>query len=223
MKLTPRRWSWNGTPPEAARLAGGAEDVPMVWLARTTEDPAVWTDLVSVLSAEERVKLERFKLGEDQLRFLTGRGLLRILIGARLDLPPPCVELGYGPFGKPFLSSGDGESGLHFNVSHSGELVLLAIHPAHEVGVDVEKVCPDQDWAEVARRAFSADEYCAWAALNPADRSTAFFRAWTRHEAALKALGLGFFDESSAGAQTRVTCCELVLPEGYQGAVAWLG
>jgi 4'-phosphopantetheinyl transferase len=190
----------------------------MVWQARLTDDPATQAYLVSLLSAEERARLARFHLREDQQRFLVGRGLLRLLVGAHLNTPAERVEFDYGPFGKPFVVPGVGVPLLHFNVSHSGKLVLLAFSPVHEVGVDVEEVRRDQDWETIARQVFSCDEHREWILLNPEERLTAFFRAWTRHEAGLKAMGLGFAGERNAALDTRLVWFDLALPEGYQGA-----
>lgn len=222
MKLTPQLWKWDGTNPAAAWLAQCPPDVPVVWQSRLADDPATQSGLISLLSAEERARLARLHLREDQQRFLAGRGLLRLLIGAGLNLPPERVEFNYGPFGKPFLSPRAGTRALHFNVSHSGKLVLLAFSPAHEVGVDVEEVRREPDLETVARQIFSADEHRGWLRLNPAERLTTFYQAWTRHEAGLKAMGLGFIGEQDAALDARLVSFDLALPEGYQGAVGWL-
>ena len=222
MKLTPQLWTWDGARPGAGWLAKFPSDVPVLWQARLTDDPAIQSYLTSLLPAEERARLVRLRLRDDQHRFLTGRGLLRIFIGAQLNLPPERVELGYGPFGKPYVIPQTGAPTLHFNVSHSGKLVLLAFHPAHEVGVDVEAVRRDSDWEDVARHVFSEGEYRRWALLNSEERPTAFFRAWTRHEAILKALGRGIADDSNAAQDAQFACFDLELPEGYHGAAACL-
>ena len=190
----------------------------MVWEARLTDDPATQEYLASLLSAEEHARLACFHLLGDRQRFLVGRGLLRLLVGAFLDTPAESVGFGRGSFGKPFVVPVAGVPPLHFNVSHSGELVLLALSREHEVGVDVEEVRRDQDWETIARQVFSCDEHREWILLNPEERLTAFFRAWTRHEAGLKAMGLRFGGERNAALDARLVWFDLELPEGYQGA-----
>jgi len=218
MKLTPQPWTWDGTNPDAAWLVKCPADVPVVWQARLTDDPAIQSHLLSLLSVEERVRLARFHLWEDQQRFLVGRGLLRLLVGTHLDTPAERVEFAYGPFGKPFVIPRVGALSLHFNVSHSGQLVLLAFSPVHEIGVDVEEVRRDQDCETIARQVFTPDEHRAWILLNPQEQLTAFYRAWTRHEAGLKAMGLGSGGERNAALDARLVWFDLELPEGYQGA-----
>jgi 4'-phosphopantetheinyl transferase len=222
MKLSPQLWAWDSASPSAGWPSKHSSDVPVVWQARLTDDVAIQSYLVSLLSVEERDRLQRLRLREDQQRFLAGRGLVRILVGAQLNLPPERVELDYGPFGKPFVVSSTPVPPLHFNVAHSGNLVLLAMSLTREVGVDVEEMRRDQDWEAVAQRVFSTDEYSDWLRLNSEKRFTAFFQTWTRHEAGLKALGQGLSDENSASLSERIALYDLVLPEGYRGAVACL-
>src|SRR5215469_16877700 len=174
MKLTPKHWSWGGTHPGKDWLAGCPPDAPMVWLSRLADDPAIQSRLALLLSVEERTRLDRLRQQEDQQRFLAARSLLRTLIGAHLDMPPEHVKFDQGPFGKPFVVPFPNMPALQFNVSHSGKLVLLAFHPVHEVGVDVEQVRPGHDFEAVARRTFPTGEYRAWAALPPQERLTGF-------------------------------------------------
>lgn len=221
MKITPQSWRWDGGRPGGNWLDGFSKDVPAVWEARLTDDGATLSELTSLLSAEERARLERLQGREDQKRFLVGRGLLRLFVGAHTGTPAHEVAFNYGPAGKPCVASSVGVPVLHFNVSHSGNLVLFAFHPTQEVGVDVEKMRPHNDLAAVAERVFPADEFEPWQRLDPQERYTAFFRIWTRHEARLKTLGSGFSDASNPLA-SGVTLFDLELPVDYQGAVGYL-
>jgi 4'-phosphopantetheinyl transferase len=221
MKLRPRSWNWDGRWPGSGWLDGFSRDLPAVWEAGLTEDGPTLSKLTSPLSVEERTTLERFRGREDQKRFLIGRGLLRLLIGAHMGMPAQEVEFIYGPAGKPRLAPRPGVPALHFNVAHSGKLVLLAFHPAREVGVDVEEMRTHRDQEGIAERVFTAREFEDWKRLNPSERYPAFYRLWTRHEARLKTLGVGFSGDSNP-AENRVTLFDLELAEGYQGAVGWL-
>jgi 4'-phosphopantetheinyl transferase len=178
---------------------------------------------------------------EDQQRFLVGRAVLRLLAGACLHTPPESVPFHFGPFGKPFVVRQPGDASLQFNVSHSGKLVLLAFHPCHEVGVDVEEVRGEPaaaagpggasplppigsaraplDWESIARDTFPSGEYQRLMLLNTEARLPAFYRAWTRHEARLKALGLGIAAKSQPSPDSRLQMLDLDLPPEYRGAV----
>jgi 4'-phosphopantetheinyl transferase len=89
-------------------------------------------------------------------------------------------------FGKPFLTGGP-----EFNLSHSGDLLLLGVAASGRLGVDIEVVRPMEDIEDLAARHFSEDEVRALLSYPPQERLRAFFRGWTRKEAFIKGLGRG--------------------------------
>ena len=141
------------------------------------------------LSEAERARADRFRLQADHDRFVAGRGAIRWFVGKALGSDPAALAFGEGPHGKPYVL---GEPRVHFNVSHSGEWVLLALAERHEVGVDVELMRADLDVMEIAPTVFTPGEITSLLSL-PADaRREAFYRLWARKEAVLKAWGTGF-------------------------------
>jgi 4'-phosphopantetheinyl transferase len=80
---------------------------------------------------------------------------------------------------------------LRFNVSHSGERVLLAFRMGAEVGADIERRRPDLDFAGLAESSFAPEERAAVLTLPPAERANLFYEYWTCKEACLKADGCG--------------------------------
>jgi hypothetical protein len=81
---------------------------------------------------------------------------------------------------------------LELNLTHSGELALLAVGRERRVGVDVERLRPRLDVDGVGRLALSAAELREVAAApDAASARAAFFARWTRKEAYLKATGEG--------------------------------
>ena len=136
-------------------------------------------------------ELERAKKFRDPLhgaRFAAGRSALRLLLAAYTQGSPRDFEFDVGPHGKPILR---GDADMHFNVSHSAELLLVALNRTGPVGVDCECHREVSDRDQLARRAFSSREFGDLQALPEAERSAAFYRGWTRKEAFLKALGTG--------------------------------
>ena len=142
--------------------------------------------LAASLNARERQRLHAYRLAADQERFLFGRGGLRRLLGLWLGLSPQAVPLEADAHGKPHCPGGPA-----FNISHSGELILLGLHASRPVGVDVERLRPALDWRAVARRMLPAVEQQALEALPETERAEAFLAAWCRLEARLKARGDG--------------------------------
>ena len=169
---------------------GLPEDEIHVW--RTTLDMAVsgFAKLQQILSSDERERADRFHFEVDRRRGVIGRGCLRLLLGQILDLPANELQFEYDEFGKPGLIPRH-DLPLQFNVSHSGDLILIAITIGRAVGVDVERIRTDLDPDGIAARFFSADERKILASLAGPVRYQAFFTCWTRKEAYLKAKGVG--------------------------------
>ncbi len=116
--------------------------------------------------------------------------MLRDVLGRYLRIPATEVELDADARGKPRLAVRHGEA-LRFNLSHSGDAVLLGIAYACEIGVDVEATLAHDDLAGVAANVFTADELDAFTGLYGHERIELFYSLWTRKEACLKAWGTG--------------------------------
>ena len=99
------------------------------------------------------------------------------------------LNFAYNDHGKPSLAHDD--SGLHFNVSHSGEIMLAAFVLNSGIGIDVETIQQDTDYLAIGQRWFSKQESNTLRDLAEEKRIGAFFRAWTRKEAYIKARGIG--------------------------------
>ena len=83
------------------------------------------------------------------------------------------------------------QQGLQFNITHSGELVMVAMALDTELGVDVEWHNERTDPHRVARRAFSKREQQALCNLPEHLQRAYFFALWTCKEALVKCTGLG--------------------------------
>ena len=89
------------------------------------------------------------------------------------------------------LAPGSAAADWRFNVSHSGDLALLAFCRGRELGIDVEAVHAVQDADAIAAWYFPPRELAAFLSLAPRDKALGFFAGWTRTEALGKALGDG--------------------------------
>jgi len=170
----------------SSEVAGPGPGEVHVWAAGLDDLPEA--ALRAPLSADERERGGRFHFERDRRRFVTARGLLRVLLGRYLDVDPARLRFGYGPRGKPFLAGGEP---LRFNLSHSGGLTLLAFARGCEVGVDIEQERPVPESEDIARHYFSAREWAELSRLRAAEWRAGFFRCWTRKEAFIKATGDG--------------------------------
>lgn len=126
-----------------------------------------------LLSEKRRRELEKLNKAEDKQRCLVAGLLLRHALGEAAE------KLMYGEKGKPYLSGG-----ACFNISHSGEYVVLAVSE-NNLGVDIERIGVYKE--KLAQRCCTEEEFL-W--LENRDKSD-FFRLWTGKEAVMKATGLG--------------------------------
>ncbi|GAB3958349.1 4'-phosphopantetheinyl transferase family protein [Streptomyces sparsus] len=177
--------SWDLAPPDSARA-------PRLYLLRVSEHRAVTEGPPPELDEVERGRWSAYVRQEDRDRYAVAHLALRGLLGSLLGVRPAEVVLTHedcptcgGPHGRPAVRGG----GVHFSLSHSGDLVLLAFASV-PVGVDVEKV----PTAAVTREVSSAlhpREREEIAGRPAPERPAAFARCWVRKEAYLKGTGEG--------------------------------
>lgn len=175
--LRPSRVSRRGTRMNVAATA-------WVWWAKLVNASS---GLFRYLDVDERRRFSTYRRNDDRDRFLVGCALAKVVVanatGAkpeeiRFDRTcPSCAQ----PHGKPRLANDD----VAFSVSHSGDLVGVALSSHGPVGLDVE--CATE--AAVVPAALTPGEAAALAEATDPGRDFLVF--WTRKEAALKALGAG--------------------------------
>ena len=162
-----------------------------VWRIGLTQPIEVTQRYRKLMAANEIERADRFYFDKDRNRFTVARGVLRQLLGTYLTLDPREVGFIYGPQGKPDLADPQSSSGIRFNLSHSGEIGLLAVTRNRELGVDVEQIRADFATGEIATRFFSPEECLKLEAVPQHQSADAFFNCWTRKEAYIKARGKG--------------------------------
>jgi 4'-phosphopantetheinyl transferase len=104
-----------------------------------------------------------------------------------LRLNPTSVEFVVGPNGKPYLAGGQ----FAFNVSHTGDLALIAVGRGCDIGVDLERLETITDSTQLAAQFFREEEIEALSRACPTTLSSMFLTMWVRKEAILKAEGIG--------------------------------
>ena len=153
--------------------------------------PQALAKSLELLDPDERSRAARFVREIDRARFVARRAATRRIIGAAADLAPGELRWRREPDGRPVL---DGRP-LSFSVSHSGDLLVVALAVAGPVGVDAERMRELPNLDGLARVALSPSEWLAWQTVPRAQRAVAFLRHWTAKEAFLKALGRGLAED----------------------------
>ena len=170
-------------PPESPSLEAGEVHV---WRMELEQPQDVLEKFRSTLEADELQRASRFHFDKHRNNFVAARGFLRRVLSRYLDAKPETLRFSYGEYGKPAL-----DATLHFNMSHSHGLALLAITEGRQIGVDVEHVRADFATEDIARHFFSHSEVESFGRLQKEEQVAAFFRCWTRKEAFIKATGRG--------------------------------
>jgi 4'-phosphopantetheinyl transferase len=166
-----------------------------VELWRVDLDTPLGDALHADLQPQELERAARFAFERDRRRYLNGRHALRALLAQRLDVPARQLRIADNAYGKPELAA---PGRLAFNVSHSQGLGVIALlrlpnDVGQSVGVDIEAGAAPADAQALADTAFDANDARTLARIvDPALHGAAFWRGWTRREAALKAIGTGF-------------------------------
>lgn len=145
--------------------------------------------LQALLNEKELLRADNYLMEKDATRFTVARGMLKLLLGAYLNRPAADIEFHYEENLKPIIRQS--LKPLHFNVSHSGDIIMIGISHA-PVGVDVEYMDAGFSYEQVLDVTFSEKELGFIRSSN--NRSEAFFLLWTRKEALLKATGKGIDD-----------------------------
>ncbi len=162
-----------------------------VWRASLEGTPSQRNTLYTTLADDERQRAARFHADRDRNHYITARGILRALLGLYLQRRPNHLRFSYNTYGKPALSAHYEATSLHFNLSHSGQLVLYTFTSSRELGIDIELTRPDFAREQIAEQFFSSRENIALRALPDAQHTLGFFNCWTRKEAYVKARGQG--------------------------------
>jgi 4'-phosphopantetheinyl transferase len=195
-------------------------DTAHLWSLQLTAPREILDVYASLLSADERERRARLLEGPIRDRFTIARGGLRILLGRYLERDPAAIQLEYGKRGKPRLAGAE----LTFNLAHSGELAVYAFAGGQELGVDIESLLRIPDTLQIARRFFAPEEFEALETLPGAQRVRAFYRAWTRKEAYVKAVGDGLhtpLDSFCVSLDSDETARLVTLNGSMQAASAW--
>ncbi|EPR68660.1 4'-phosphopantetheinyl transferase family protein [Cyclobacterium qasimii] len=153
--------------------------------------------LQEFLSPEELQKASNYLREQDRTRFIIGHACAKDLIARYLNIEVAQVSLNIGTNGKPCISP---VHKLYFNISHSGDWVLIAFGP-EELGVDIEKITGDFITDILMEQCFHRQEIKV--IKESGDSTTDFFKFWTRKEAFLKATSNGMVDELN-----QFTCME---------------
>lgn len=147
----------------------------------------IYQEALHRLPQEEQQRTERFRSRQRRNVYICSRLLLQEKLkehGLRL------ADCENGQHGKPYIK---GSHNIYFNLSHSGDRVLLGWSDK-EIGVDLELI--RKDLPRSLDRILTPEEI-SFLSRQYAERQTeVFFRLWTMKEAFVKQKGQRIFDQA---------------------------
>jgi 4'-phosphopantetheinyl transferase len=160
---------------------------PQVYFARSGSavSGSLEHEYLAMMTPGVRASILRYKRWQDRQATLFGKLLL--LRDLQIKFHDTGMQkfqsLEVTRFGKPFISGGP-----EFNISHSGDIVVLAVIQSGAVGVDIEKIrdVNIEDFSRYLPEVANLHEKYDACHVN-----NFFFDCWTQKEAVLKGYGKG--------------------------------
>lgn len=159
-----------------------------IWTFPATVADDVVAEFARVLAPDETDRAARFRFSHLRDSFVIAHGVLRFVLGRYLGIDPADIQFSFGSNGKPAFGP---THPVRFNMSHSGDLTVIALAVDCEIGVDTEKIRSFADMQQIAGRFFCQEEVSELMSVPESEREHAFFCCWTRKEAYIKAIGAG--------------------------------
>ncbi|MBN2000898.1 4'-phosphopantetheinyl transferase superfamily protein [candidate division KSB1 bacterium] len=144
---------------------------------------------LQILPEDEAERFRKYRQKQHRDSFLIRRGFLRIILSRYLKKDPAKIRFSSNSFGKPVVVGNNDR--INFSLSHSKELIILALTLEKLVGADIQYNEPSVKFMNIATRFFSDTEIRQLELKSPDRRLAAFYRLWTGKEAYIKGLGMG--------------------------------
>jgi 4'-phosphopantetheinyl transferase len=168
-----------------------------LWLCRVEDvvHPALWVRYHALLTPAEATQASRFVFDVHRKRYLVTRALVRTVLSRYLPQQAPqgwrFTTNAYGcPQVADLASLAPDLPGLRFNLSHTDDMVVLAIRPQGAVGVDIETWQRSSN-LDIADHYFSKQEAAQLRQLEASQQHAHFTALWTLKESYIKARTMG--------------------------------
>ena len=141
----------------------------------------------ALLNQNELTRADRYHFDRHRRRFTIARAMLRLILARYSHIPARELEFSENPYGKPQLVHAPR---LQFNLSHSGDMALLAVGCDYPLGIDLEFFAA-RPYEGIGSHMFSPAEVNALKNVPASLKPLSFFHVWAQKEALIKACGIG--------------------------------
>lgn len=151
-----------------------------------------WSKASRSIQLEEKERIGRFVFKRDAKRSIIGQLMIRKFLSEAIQLPWSQIKTNRDQNNKPIIEGYN----INFNISHDGNLVVLAGEENTLVGIDVMKNDYKggkslNEFFRLMHRNFHNNE---WAFINKGtetEKINSFYRVWCLKESYVKAIGTG--------------------------------
>jgi len=162
-----------------------------IWRGRLSTGLQHLPQIACCLSTDEKKKAARFHQAKDEQRYLFSHSMLRMVLAKYLNCKSESIFYKQDFYGKPMLGFHNLKEDIYFNMSHSEDLVIVALSRDQDVGVDVEFIRKVKDAQGIVKSSFVIQEQIHLFSLPSTEFINGFFLCWTLKEAFIKAIGKG--------------------------------
>ncbi|MGR6087452.1 MAG: 4'-phosphopantetheinyl transferase family protein [Arcticibacter sp.] len=163
-----------------------------VWTHITGPGDAYVALAPQMLSQDELNKALKYHYERDRKVYLSGHVFIRKVLAHYSGLAPTDIQLTPVVNAKPRMTNAPFP--LHFNISHCGTRILVAVGFDTDVGIDVEEVLDDFDMEGFSENNYHPNEINKLSRLSAVKQVEYFYTVWTRKESWLKLTGEGSND-----------------------------
>jgi 4'-phosphopantetheinyl transferase len=150
----------------------------------------------SMVSQDESDRALKYHFERDRKIYLTGHVFIRKVLSFYTGLQPKSLDLSPVVNTKPVLLNAPFP--IHFNISHCGKHIMVAVCFDSEVGIDVEEMIDDFDTDGFSENNYHPNEIAEMSRMAGDSQDEYFYTIWTRKEAWLKLTGEGMNDRLRA-------------------------
>lgn len=151
-----------------------------------------------ILSEQEIEKADKLINEQVRFNFIFRHIQLRNIISLYADINPGEIIFSTNEYKKPFIIQPKELQFIQFNLSYSENIHLIAISKNDELGVDIEKIKPIDDFDRIIQDNFSSYEINLLNKFNGNEKLRLFFKIWCGKEAFIKAIGKGFYFQTAS-------------------------
>lgn len=159
-----------------------------VWRNTFSDDQYDEMRIIHLLDEIEQERAKRFRFDIHRMRYVSTHYWLRNILSYYLQCEAKDIHFIKSSHGKPHIRFPI--TSLQFNLSHSENESICAIHSCHPLGIDIQQIKPTFNKI-LAQRYLTAQEYKILMACDNNIMNNAFYFFWAAKEAVIKAEGAG--------------------------------